>query len=147
MSRIDTLYEAAQKATPGPWRVASPDVRCVLPHYPHGQGQCEYTFQGWHEPAPEYEVGADVSSEATKDVVVSAMGEMSRNVSRDDASFIALADPQTVMALVEVYRAAIPTAHAMHYIALDEKPAIAIGRNHSEGCDLCAAIEKVEALG
>lgn len=63
------------------------------------------------------------------------------------AEYVTRAEPQMVRALVKTFRLAKATPHVMHYIALDEQPAIALGREHSEGCDLCAAVATVEALG
>ena len=140
MTKIDALYEAAQKATPGPWRIATPDIRCVLSHSLHGRGECDYMFQGWTEPSHYYEsLGQDISSEATREIVVDAVGEMDRNLSEQDAAYIAAADPQTVMALVECYRA----------VKAVERNAIAITKREPgdrEINEVRAAIAKVEAL-
>jgi hypothetical protein len=48
---VDTvkLRELCERATPGPWRKGSPTIKCILPHFPHGQGQCEYGHHGWDD--------------------------------------------------------------------------------------------------
>ena len=116
MSRIDALYEAAQKATPGPWREDFGSIRSGSLY------------------------------------VVTTGGDTA--VGKRDGEFIALADPQTVMALVEAYRAAKDVDLAR--VAVDEHVAecdtacrtfLDLNDLYMRGLnDLRAAIEKVESL-
>lgn len=97
---IDALYEAAQKATPGPWTYV-PDEGAV------------YDASGVSVMAWEDDDGTD-------------------------SAYLALADPQTVMAVIEAYRAA--------------KALVGVERTckHDGECGWTraqTAVAKVEALG
>ncbi len=100
VSRIDALYEAAKKATPGP--------RAAL-HIDHS-----YEEFGWERPD-----GTLVE------------------VSAEDLGLMERADRETVMALVEAYRAA-------KKIDADDYARLGMPVRHDRA--LRAAIEKVEAL-
>lgn len=133
MSRTDDLYEAAARATPGPWRA---DEKCghelmgglvaVLPGANFAReeavatGECiAHTYSYWRSGEQE----------------------------RADGTYIAKADPQTVMALVEAYRAAETGLRAAIDTRYGGPRSVSIEKGNSLLADLRAAIEKVEALG
>mgnify|MGYP001606692644 CR=1 FL=1 len=91
------------RATPGPWRVGSPDYRCVKHDAPHPgeKSGCEYTFQGWY--------GGDYFdrhvSTVTPPAELIGSTESGPMLTQDDADFIAAARTW-LPALIEVAEAA-----------------------------------------
>ena len=97
------LRALCERATPGPWRVGSPDYRCVKHDAPHPgeKSGCEYTFQGWH--------GGDYFdrhvSTVTPPAELIGSTESGPMLTQDDADFIAAARTW-LPALIEVAEAA-----------------------------------------
>lgn len=116
MSKIDALYEAAQKVTPVPWHVLAANA---VVFGPDGSADKCAVFEGG-DPRDDLEL----------------------------AGYIAAADPQTTMALIEAYRA----VRAFRWPpAPDESWSEYVKRlvttlRPSDANRLRAAIEKVEAL-
>ena len=103
-SPIDALYEAAQKATPGPWHVAGDYSGEVRTWVPDGVRQSGKHKGEPRSPREQKVVGIEPAG-ACGDPDCCPQGDV-LVLTSENATFIAAADPQTVMALVELYRAA-----------------------------------------
>jgi hypothetical protein len=89
---LDELESKAKAATPGPWRSGRSDMRS----FDAATGE---QFKNIYGPnfEPKLHLGNKIAIEVAK-----AVGD----ASLEDAAFIAAANPQTVLALVDVVRAA-----------------------------------------
>jgi hypothetical protein len=103
---LDRLRSLANAATPGPWKVGTPEFRCKLSHWPHGQGKCRYTFNGWNDLETEY-ISRDVAY-GPDDVIVKdslIAGQLDCDfggvANEADAAYIAAVHPQRILALLD----------------------------------------------
>ena len=103
---LDKLKELAQAATPGPWRIGSPNARCKIRHS-HGTSACRYTFEGWWDDGHEVSRACDFGPEdepSKQETLVAGTWDYEEGGIRraEDAAFIAAANPATVLVLIEV---------------------------------------------
>jgi hypothetical protein len=101
-----TIREAAERATPGPWRYGYPRFTCKLqhsgPHHP-GPPECRYTFDGWEDGCGRsvYRDQEPSSSDDDSSLIAGQWDYDIGGIRHDvDAAYIAAADPTTVLALL-----------------------------------------------
>jgi hypothetical protein len=95
---LDALEKLARAASPGPWRVGFVNATCTLNHA-HAWGECDYRVRGY---AGATGVAVDVPVGASAHEGITVVGF--EQAGPQDSAFIAAANPQTVLALIQMAR-------------------------------------------
>jgi hypothetical protein len=93
------LRALAEAATPGPWRMGTPGSRCKLPHFPHGRGECAYTFDGYDDDPTSISMDVDYGSD---DIVVNN-GLVAGQWDYEEGGIVHAADAAYIAAVRPVY--------------------------------------------
>src|SRR5688572_20839084 len=93
------MKEVAARATPGPWRKGLIGGQCVLSHFPHGQGKCDYRTIFNDNPSSISRIvneGGKWNDSTSEDVLVVGQYDYEEGgvVHERDPNFIATCNPQ-----------------------------------------------------
>jgi hypothetical protein len=104
MIDLGDLRAKAMAATPGPWRIGTPGSRCKLDHFPHGRGECRYTFDGYSDDVTSISRSVEYGPDdvVVDDGLIAGRWDYEEGgiAHEADAAYIAAANPQVVLALI-----------------------------------------------